>query len=197
MSAIPITKLSLDDYLELDKNSEERYEYFDGEIFAMAGGSPNHARIGANACASLLQKLRGQKCEAFNSEMRIKVPAAFPYRYPDASVVCGEPIFEKLQGQEQLVNPILIVEVLSPSTEAYDLGKKFTAYQSIKSFQEYLIIAQDAAHVIQHVKQSNGRWLRIEIEGLDSEVFLESLNITITMSELYERVTLPSSNLPV
>lgn len=196
MSAIPITKLSLEEYLELDKNSEEKYEYFDGEIFAMAGGSSNHARIGGNTHAALHQKLRGGNCEVFNSDLRVKVPAAFPYRYPDASVVCGEPIFEKLQGQEQLVNPILIVEVLSPSTEAYDLGKKFTAYQSIKSFQEYLIIAQDAAHVIQHVKQSNGRWLRIEIEGLGNEIFLESLNITLTMSELYERVKLPYSDQP-
>jgi Uma2 family endonuclease len=196
MSAIPITKLSLDEYLELDKNSEERYEYFDGEIFAMAGGSPSHSRIGLNICNALTQKLRGKNCEAFNSEMRIKAPAIPPYCYPDASVVCGEPIFDELQGQSRLLNPILIVEVLSPSTAAYDLGKKFTAYQSIESFQEYLVIAQDSAHVIQHVKQTNSRWLRIEIEGLDSEIFLESLNITLTMSELYERVTLPSSNQP-
>jgi Uma2 family endonuclease len=188
MSAIPVTKLSLDEYLELDKNSEERYEFFDGEIFAMAGGSPSHSRIGLNICNELAQKLRGRNCEAFNSEMRIKVPAILPYCYPDASVVCGEPIFDELNGQSRLLNPIVIVEVLSPSTAAYDLGKKFTAYQSIESFQEYLIIAQDSAHVIQHVKQSNGRWLRIEIDGLDSEIFLESLNITLTMSDLYERV---------
>lgn len=189
MSAIPITKLSLEEYLELDKNSEEKYEYFDGEIFAMAGGSPNHARIGGNVYESLQRKLRGKSCEAFNSDMRVKVPAAFPYRYPDVSVVCGEPVFDKLQGQDQLVNPILIVEVLSPSTEAYDLGKKFTAYQSIESFREYLLIAQDAPFVIQHIRQGKGRWLRIEISGMESEIQLETLGITLTMHELYERVT--------
>ncbi len=188
MSALPITKMTVEEYIEFDKNSEERYEYFDGEVFAMAGGSSNHARIGGNAYESLQRKLRGKNCEAFNSDMRIKVPAAFLYRYPDASVVCGEPVFEKPQGQEQLVNPILIVEVLSPTTEAYDLGRKFTAYQSIESFQEYLLIAQDRPHVIQHIRQTKGRWLRIEIEGLDSEIQLESLQITLTMAELYERV---------
>ncbi|MBS1791966.1 MAG: Uma2 family endonuclease [Acidobacteria bacterium] len=195
MTAIPVLKkhYTLDEYLELDKNSEERYEYFDGEVFAMAGGSPNHARAGGNVYALLQQKMRGRKCEAFNSEMKIKVPAALPYRYPDTSVVCGEPIFEDLNGQLMLVNPILIVEVLSPSTAVYDLNEKFTAYQSIESFQEYLIVSQDRPHVIQHIRQSKGRWLRIDIEGLDAEVALESVNVTLPLSEIYERVEFQTS----
>ncbi len=188
MSAVPITKLTVEEYIELDKNSEERYEYFDGEVFAMAGGSPNHSRLSVNICNILSARLHGKTCEVFNADMRINVPAAFPYRYPDASVVCGEPVFDEIQGQYRLVNPILLIEVLSPTTEAYDLGKKFTAYQSIESFQEYLLIAQDRPYVIQYVKQSQRRWLRIEHEGLESEVQLESLGITLTLAELYERV---------
>ncbi len=188
MTAVPKKKYTLEEYLELDKNSEERYEYFDGEVFAMAGGSPSHARVSGNAYSALQTKLRGGRCEAFNSEMRIKVPAALPYRYPDASVVCGEPIFEELDGQQMLVNPTLIVEVLSPSTIAYDLGDKFTAYQSIKTFQEYLLISQDRPHVIQHTKQAKRKWLRIEIEGMESEVMLESISVTLTLGEIYERV---------
>lgn len=195
MTAVPVSKkkYTLEEYLELDKNSEERYEYFDGEVFAMAGGSPNHARAGGNVYALLQQRLRGSKCEAFNSEMKIKVPAALPYRYPDVSVVCGKPIFEDVNGQAMLVNPVLIVEVLSPSTAVYDLNEKFTAYQSIESFREYLIISQDRPHVIQYILQSKGRWLRIDIEGLDAEVALESVNVTLPLREIYERVEFQTS----
>jgi Uma2 family endonuclease len=188
MTALPKKKYTLEEYLELDKNSEERYEYFDGEVFAMAGGSPNHARISGNAYSTLQAKLKGGRCEAFNSEMRIKVPSALPYRYPDASIVCGEPSFDEIDGQQMLVNPILIVEVLSPSTAAYDLVDKFAAHQSIDSFREYLLISQDRPHVIQHVKQSKRRWLRIEIVGMEGEVKLESVGATLALSELYERV---------
>ncbi len=195
MSAITVSKrkYTLEEYLELDKNSEEKYEYFDGEIFDMAGGSPSHARVGGNVYFLFQQKLRSRNCEAFNSDMRVKVPAALPYRYPDVSVVCGEPVFEELNGQEMLVNPVLIVEVLSPSTAAYDLKDKFSAYQSIDSFREYLIVSQDRPHVIQHVRQSKGRWLRIEIEGLDGEVALESVKVTLPLSEIYERVNFQTS----
>jgi Uma2 family endonuclease len=188
MTAVPKKKYTLEEYLELDKNSGERYEYFDGEVFAMAGGSPDHARISGNAYFAIQAKLGDGDCEAFNSEMRIKVPAAFPYRYPDVSVVCGEPIFDEIGGQQMLVNPILIVEVLSPSTAAYDLGEKFTAYQSIDTFQEYLLISQDRPHVIQHVKQAKRKWLRIEIEGMESEVALESIGVTLMLAEIYRRV---------
>ena len=190
MSAVPVSKqkYTLEEYLELEKNSEEKYEYFDGEVFAMAGGSPNHARLGLDIGNLFSQKLKGRNCETFNSDMRVKVPAAMPYRYPDVSVVCGEPIFDDLNGQEMLVNPVLIVEVLSPTTTAYDLKDKFTAYQSIDSFREYLIVSQDRPHVIQHIRQAKNRWLRIDIEGLDSEVTLESINVTLPLSEIYERV---------
>lgn len=195
MTAIPVSKkhYTLEEYLELDKNSEERYEYFDGEVFAMAGGSPNHARLGFDIGVLFSQKLKGRNCETFNSDMRIKVPAALPYRYPDASVVCGKPIFEDVNGQAMLVNPVLIVEVLSPSTAVYDLNEKFTAYQSIESFREYLIISQDRPHVIQNIRQSKGRWLRIDIEGLDAEVALESINVILPLSEIYERVEFQTS----
>lgn len=190
MSAVAVSKqkYTLEEYLELDKNSEEKYEYFDGEVFAMAGGSPNHARLGFDIGTLFSQKLRGRGCEAFNSDMRVKVPDARPYRYPDVSVVCGEPVFEELNGQEMLVNPVLIVEILSPSTAAYDLKDKFIAYQSIDSFREYLVVSQDRPYVIQHIRQSKKRWLRIDIEGLDAEVALESINVTLSLSEIYERV---------
>ncbi len=190
MAVMPGRKYSLEEYIELDKNSEERFEYFNGDVFAMGGGSPNHARISLNVCSALSRQLRDRNCEAFSSEMRVKVPAAFPYRYPDASVVCGEPVFEEILGQIMLVNPILIAEVLSPSTAAYDLGDKFTAYQSIDSFVEYLLISQDRPHVIQHIRQIEGGWLRLEFDGTEAEVPIESLGISLSLREIYERVVL-------
>ncbi|MDX2043345.1 MAG: Uma2 family endonuclease [Acidobacteriota bacterium] len=192
MSALPKPYLTIEEYIELDKNSEERFEYFDGEIFAMAGSSHNHARISSRICSLLEQKLFGGKCEAFNCEVRVKVPAELPYRYPDVSVVCGEPIFEMIQGVEMLVNPVLIIEVLSPSTAAYDLDAKFTAYQSIESFREYLLVAQDRPHVIHYTRQSKGRWLRTEVSGLQNEVRLSSVKVTLPLSEIYARVKFQS-----
>lgn len=189
MTALPKQRYTLEEYLELEKTSEEKYEYFNGEVFAMAGGSPAHVRISRNVVNLLTQKLRGKDCEAFPSDMRVKVPAALPYRYPDASVVCGPPVFEYLQGQAMLVNPLVLIEVLSPSTTAYDLGEKFTEYQSIESFREYLLIAQTRAHVIRHLYQAPGQWLRTEVTGLNSLVPLESLGVNLTMAELYQHVS--------
>lgn len=188
MTALPKKLYSLEEYIELEKNSEERYEYFDGEVFVMAGGSINHERIIKNLLRRLEEKLEGGPCEAFPSNVRLKVPAAFPYRYPDATVVCDELIIEEILGQQILVNPLVIIEVLSSSTAAYDLGQKFSAYQSIPSFREYLLISQDRAHVIQYVRQPNDKWLRSEISGLEAAVILESLGISLTLSEIYQRV---------
>lgn len=192
MSALPKISYSIEEYIEFDKNSEERYEYFDGEIFAMAGSSPDHARVSGRIFSLLEQKLFGGKCEAFNSEVRIKVPKSLPYRYPDVSAVCGEPVFETIQGIEMLANPVLLVEVLSPSTAAYDLDAKFTAYQSIESFREYLLVAQDRPHVIHYTRQSKGGWLRTEVSGLQNEVALSSVKVTLPLSEIYARVKFQS-----
>lgn len=188
MSALPKKLYTLEEYLELDKNSEEKYEFFDGEIFAMAGGSLAHNTIAANVIRALGNKLEGTACRALTSDMRLKVPLALPYRYPDATVVCGEPVIEDLQGQQVLLNPQVIIEVLSPTTEAYDLGKKFSAYQSIASFCEYVLIAQDRAHVIQYVRQADGKWLRSEHQGVGAVLELESLGIRLALRDIYQRV---------
>ena len=189
-AALPKQRYTLEEYLTLDKNSEQRYEYFAGEVVVMGGASLNHHRITRNIIRSLENALAEQGCEVLPADMRVKVPKAFPYRYPDAVVVCGEPIIEDMHGQEMLVNPILIIEVLSPTTEAYDRGAKFSAYQSIASFQEYLLIAQDRPHITQYVRQPHGKWLRSEVEGVHSTLSLcESLHCQLTLSDVFtERV---------
>jgi Uma2 family endonuclease len=191
MSAIPKHKMTMEEYIEFDKNNEGRWEYFDGEVVDMAGGSLNHNRIAKNILTTLENKLEGSPCEALPSEMRLKVPKALPYRYPDVVVVCGEPVIETIQGQEMLVNPLLIVEVLSASTKAYDFDFKFRAYQSIESFREYLLVAQDRPQVTQYVRQPDGQWLRKDIEGMESVLKFASVDRELTFSEIYRLVKFP------
>ena len=188
MSALPKRKYTIEEYIELLKNSEERFEYFDGELFSMAGGKIAHGEIASNVHYALRNRLRNRQCRVYNGEVALKVPAAPPLRYPDVSVVCATPIIEDFHGFDMLVNPVLIVEVLSDSTSDYDLGKKFLAYQSIESFQEYLAIAQKHSHVMQHTKQANGLWVRRDFIGLESEIHLESLDVTVTLREIYKNV---------
>jgi Uma2 family endonuclease len=147
MSAIPKHKMTMEEYIEFDKNNEGRWEYFDGEVIDIAGATLNHNQIVSNVSRILGNKLEDKGCRALTGDMRLKVPKALPYRYPDVVVVCGEPILDSIQGPEMLVNPILIIEALSPSTAQYDYGVKFIAYQSIESFREYLLVAQDRPQI--------------------------------------------------
>jgi len=191
MSAIPKHKMTMEEYIEFDKNNEGRWEYFDGEVVDMAGGSLNHNQIASNISRVLGNKLDDKGCRALPGDMRLKVPKALPYRYPDVVVVCGEPVIEIVQGQEMLVNPLVIVEVLSPSTKAYDFDTKFTAYQSIASFQEYLLVAQDRPHVTQYVRQPGGQWLRKDIEETEGVVKLASVDCELTFDEIYRLIKFP------
>lgn len=179
---------TLEEYFELELASEERYEYYHGEVFCMSGVSANHAQIESNLNLALRLALRERGCRVFPANMRIKVPAAPPYRYPDLAVACDKPGYEKIGGIEALTNPALLVEVLSPSTEAYDRGDKFTYYKSIPSFQEYLLIAQHRPHITHYVKQTDGKWDYEEINDLTSNLYLPTINCTLALNEVYRDV---------
>jgi len=189
MSALPKHRYTLEEYLELDRNSDERYEYFDGEVVAMSGGRIAHSLIAGNINRALGNKLENRPCQVLTSDARIKVPAALPYRFADVVAVCGEPVIDEIGEMELLVNPLLIVEVLSKTTEAYDRGEKFSAYQSIESFREYLLVAQDRPHITRYVRQAPGAWLRTEAEGLEARLTLTSLDCELTLGEIYRQVT--------
>jgi Uma2 family endonuclease len=180
---------TLEEYFELEKKSEERYEYWNGELFCMSGVSPEHDQIESNSAFYLRSKLAGRKCRVFLANMRLKVPSMPPYRYADLSTLCGEPEFEKIGGVDALTNPSLIIEVLSESTEAYDRGDKFTHYKSIPSFSEYLLIAQHRPHVTQFIKQNEGAWLQHEFNDLAAVVKLTQLDCELPLSEIYQNVT--------
>ncbi len=193
MSAQPKYKYSLEEYLEMDRQAEERLEYWDGEIFDMSGVQEEHAEIETNLAIYLGSRLRQRGCRIFLANMRLKVPSLPPYRYGDTSALCGPAQFEKIGGVDVLTNPALIIEVLSESTEAYDRGGKFTHYKSIPSFCEYLLIAQDRPHVTHYVKQDELIWNQREYGELADVVQLVSVGCEITLQEIYENVTSPTT----
>ncbi|MEP7339459.1 MAG: Uma2 family endonuclease [Acidobacteriota bacterium] len=196
MSAQPKLKYTLEEYLELDRDSGARLEYWDGEIFDMAGGSESHCEIEGNLIAALKPKLRARGCRVFPGNMRLKVPSLPPYRYGDFSALCGEAQFEQIEGVAVLANPSLIIEVLSKSTEGYDRGDKFTHYQSIPNFHEYLLVAQHRPHVTHLVKQADGSWNQREYNELGAVVKLVSLDCDLSLHEIYETVSFTPADPP-
>ncbi len=184
-------KYTIEEYIELLLNSDERFEYFDGEIVSMAGGKISHGAIGVNVTGELRSLLAGSPCRVFNGDVAVKTVLAPPFRYPDASVACGKVQIEKLHGLEMVLNPIFICEVLSPSTASYDRDDKFWAYQAIESFQEYLLVEQHRPHVIRYCKQPDNQWVRSDVIGLESFVELESLGITVSLNEIYRMIEFP------
>ncbi|PYS66035.1 MAG: hypothetical protein DMF74_02200 [Acidobacteria bacterium] len=184
MSAQIKPRYSLEDYFELERTSEEKWEWFNGEVFCMSGVSPNHGLVEINFAALLSNKLEGRNCRVFPADIRIKTPAAPPYRYADLSVLCGRPIYENIGGVETLTNPELIVEVLSRSTEAYDRGDKFTYYKSIPSLREYLLVAQHRPHISKFVKQSDDSWNQTEVNDLAASLYLPSIDCTLALNEV-------------
>jgi Uma2 family endonuclease len=178
-------RYTLGEYLALERQSEEKYEYWNGEIFGMSGGSLAHDKITGNMFDALRVGLRGRDCVVLTSNMQIKVPAAPPYRYADGSVVCGDVEVERFNGSDLLLNPVLLYEVLSPTTEAYDRGDKFRCYKSISGLREYLLIAQDRAQITHRVKTADATWSESEVNDLRHEIYLPSLECTLPMSEIY------------
>jgi len=186
---LPRHYFSLDEYFALEHAGDARYEYWDGDIICMSGGSRQHAEVSSNVHYRLRRELDGGPCRAFTADTSVLTPTLPPYRYPDASVACGEVKFKHVRGVDALVNPILIVEVLSPSTAARDYEDKFVAYRAIESFAEYLLIAQDAPCVTHYTRQPGGGWERRDVIGLDATLALASINCTLKTRDLYEGVT--------
>lgn len=191
MSALPKPKYTLEEYLELDHRSEERLEFWDGEIYAMSGGSLRHDDIIINLISLLKNRLpNGHRCRVSGTEARMKAPASpSPYHYADASVTCGDREVELLGKQELLANPVLIIEVLSPTSEAFDRGDKFTFYKSIQSFREYLLVAQHRPHVTHFFKTDAGEWKYEEFNDLADTFELMTVGISLTLNEIYQGIS--------
>lgn len=173
------------DYLIFERESEMKHEFLDGEVLAMSGGSRSHNRICVNLIRLLSTQLRAGDCEVFSSDMRVKIVSG-KYTYPDLSVVCGEAQFS--DDVDNLLNPTLIIEVLSPSTEGYDRGKKFQHYRTMPSLKTYLLVAQDQPRIEQYILQENDIWWFNDVAGLESHLKLDTLNCELNLSEVYQRV---------
>ena len=193
MSAETKHRYTLEEYLALERESDARHEFWDGEIFAMSGGTLAHERVMGNTSNLFRVHLCGSDCAVFGSNMQIKVPSAPPYRYADGSVVCGKVEVERFNGNDLLLNPVLTYEVLSPSTEAYDRGDKFTHYKSITSLKEYLLIAQHRPHITQYARRDDGTWAYAEINGLGGSIYLPSAGLTLKLSDVYQDVDFDKS----
>lgn len=183
--------LSVEEYLEAERRAETKSEYLDGEVFAMTGGSRRHNLVMTNLIREVSQQLKNRPCEVYPSDLRVHIPATGLYTYPDLVVVCGDPRFED-QELDTLLNPTLIIEVLSPTTEAYDRGKKFEHYRTIESLAEYVLVSQDAPRIEQYVRQEGGSWLLTATPGLDSRMILASVGCELALAEVYDKVSLGS-----
>lgn len=187
MSALAQACYTPEEYLELERAALTKSEYYAGEIFAMAGASPMHNLIVMNVGAGLVPRLRGTPCATLASDMKVKCGPSGLFSYPDVTVVCGEMRFHD-EVKDMLTNPTVLVEVLSPTTEAYDRGAKFAQYRRLESFREYILVSQTEARVEVFTRGDDQRWMFTEAVGLDAVCPLPSLNISLPLAEVYERV---------
>jgi len=187
MSTERKTHLTPEEYLALERKAEVRSEYLDGDMVAMSGGSREHNLIVGNLVREMGLQLKGRPCEVYPSDMRVKVSATGLYTYPDDTVVCGEPQLED-ERRDTLLNPTVIFEVLSDSTESYDRGSKFAHYRKVPSLVEYVLVSQREYRIEQYVRQPDGPWLRSEVRGLNGNLVLPSIQSSMEMAQIYERI---------
>jgi len=187
----PVTKLTEEEYLALDRAAEFKSEFFDGEMFAMSGVSMRHARLQQNISAGLDALVRARGCEVFGSDFRVRVSPRM-YAYPDIAIVCGLPHLGD-ERQDILLNPVIVFEILSPSTEKYDRGLKFQNYRTIESLKEYILVNQDQILVEQYTHQADNTWTLRDHKGLDEPLNLASVGVSIPLQRIYDRVELPTA----
>ena len=189
MTALPKKKYILEEeYLEFERAAFKKHEYFDGEIFDMAGTSEEHANICSNINASLHFQLKKHPCKSYQSDLRVYIPATGLYTYPDVIVVCGKPQLLDDAYLDTLLNPIVIVEVLSPSTADYDKGAKFENYRTIESLKEYVLVWQDKKRVARYTKQDDESWVLRDFIGEEAEIELISIECNLTIDDIYDKV---------
>ena len=187
-------RYTVSEYLMFERAAHERHEYRDGQILAMAGGTYRHSLILANLIGELRNALKGKPCRALESNLRVRIPRTPLYTYPDASVVCGEPQFDPNDDAlETIINPRVLLEVLSPTTEAYDRGEKFTRYRQIESLQEYVLLSQDLPRAEVFLRQPDGTWLFSVSSGLEGKLKLAALGVEIPLVEVYAGVSTESA----
>jgi Uma2 family endonuclease len=186
MSTLPKTSLTPEQYLEIERKAEFKSEYYQGEMCAMAGAQRDHNRLVVNSVAQIHSQLRGRPCEVYSNDMRVRVGTAEFYTYPDIVVACDARFLDA--EFDTLTNPVVIIEVLSPSTEAYDRGKKFAIYRILDTLREYVVVSSDRVQVERFSRRDGGQWLLTAVSRLEDSIELESIGCTLSLKEAYERV---------
>jgi len=187
MSVSPKRFVSGDEYLERERQSSIKSEYFQGEVFAMAGASETHNLIVSNLIQALGPQLRKKDCVVYPGDMRVRIDRLDKYTYPDVSIACGERVFLD-KNRDTLLNPIVIIEVLSESTEAYDRGKKFEHYQYIDTFSEYVLVAQDHCRVEHYLRQQDGAWRYSAYNTKEDALRLAAVSCELRLEDIYHKV---------
>jgi Uma2 family endonuclease len=189
MSHQPKTYIAPEEYLAFEREAEYKNEYFDGEIFAMVGASRKHNLIVTNMTREFSQQLKKKPCEVYSSDMRIRIPNANIYTYADLTVACGEPKFED-DHVDTLLNPDVIVEVLSKSTASYDRSHKFAYYRTIESLTDYVLVAQESVRVEHYARQPDSRWMLADFRSLEDVLQLDSVQCSLALGDIYDKVSL-------
>jgi Uma2 family endonuclease len=186
MSTVATTFLTPQEYLERERAAETKSEYYGGEMFAMAGASLRHGTIVLNLAAELRSSVKGKPCAVYSTDVRLAAGATGLYTYPDVMVICGKPAVIDAH-LDTVTNPVVIIEVLSPSTEGYDRGRKFELYRAIPSLMEYLTVSQDKMHMEIHTRQPDDTWLLRDVRD-SGPVKLQSIGVELQLADIYERV---------
>ncbi|MGH9823876.1 MAG: Uma2 family endonuclease [Blastocatellia bacterium] len=187
MSVHHKTHLSAEEYLTIERHAEARSEYLSGETFSRDRSSERHNLIVANLVGEFRSQLKRRPCKVYPGDMRVKIQTVGLYTYPDVIVICAEPEFED-DNKDTLLNPTLIIEVLSESTEAYDRGKKFAHYRTLESLSDYMLVAQETASIDYYVRQGNGNWLLSVYKEIDDTIELASVRCALPLNEIYDKV---------
>jgi Uma2 family endonuclease len=192
MSPQPVSRLTSQEYLVSERDSEQKHEFYRGEMFAMGGASFAHNQITTNIGTLVNTLLRNRDCAVTLNDLRVKITATGLYTYPDVVVTCESPKFED-EESDTLLNPQVIMEVLSKSTESYDRGKKFEHYRQIESLREYVLVAQDRPQIERFSRQADRHWLLDEASGLDAALHLTTIDVTLKLADVYAKVQFPQA----
>ncbi len=190
MSAQPLPYYTIEQYAETEEGAPYKSEFIAGRIYAMSGGTPTHSLIAGNIILELGSKLKRGPCKVYTSDLRVGIIPLDVETYPDVTIICGEPHINPFD-KNSIINPSVIFEVLSPSTERYDRGEKWEHYQRLDTLQEYLLVSQHKPKVEQYVRHDNGTWIFISAEGRDAVVMV--LGIPLTLAEVYDKITFPET----
>ena len=188
MSAQPLPYYTMEQYAALEDEAEYKSEFIAGRIYAMSGGTPKHSLIAGNIIRELGNLLKRGPCQVYTSDLRIGIMPIDVETYPDVTIVCGEPHVNPFD-KNSIINPSVIFEVLSPSTERYDRGEKWARYRRLDSLEEYILVSQDKPEVEQYIRQDSGLWSYKAVEGLDAASVLTVLGAVLPLAEIYDRIT--------